>query len=137
MRITKSVYLLCLTAILAIYYLVCAIYLNGLGYYNLESLFYIEKARIIFEGTGNRLKVMGLTAPMLPFYATFIFTTISKTLAPVLASAIGTALLFYVIAGTLLKRLNDDFYMWILLVSSFFTPASFTRHVLAKVFTLS
>jgi hypothetical protein len=122
MRITKSVYLLCLTAILVIYYLVCAIYLNGLGYYNLESLFYIEKARIIFEGTGNRLKVMGLTAPMLPFYATFIFTAISKTLAPVLASAIGTALLFYVIAGSLLKKVNDDFYMWILLVIFFFHP---------------
>ena len=114
-KITKSVYLLFITLILVIYYLVCGIYLNGLGYYNHESLFYIEKSKIVFEGLGNRLKVMGLTAPMIPFYATFIFNTFSTTLAPVIASAVGTAVLFYVIASTLLKRLTDDFYMWMLL----------------------
>lgn len=122
MRITKSIYLIILTAILVIYYLICAIYLHDLGYYNHESLFYIEKSKIVFEGLGNRLKVMGLTAPMIPFYAIFVFTPISYTLAPVLASAIGTAVLFYVMASTLLKRLNHDFYMWILLALFLFHP---------------
>ena len=122
MKISKSVYLIFLTLILMVYYLVCGIYLNSLGYYNHESLFYIEKTKIVFEGLGNRLKVMGLTAPMIPFYATFIFTVISETLAPVLASAIGTAVLFYIIASTLLKRLSDDFFMWILLALFFFHP---------------
>jgi hypothetical protein len=111
-----------LTLILVVYYLVCGIYLNGLGYYNHESLFYIEKAKIVFEGTGARLKVMGLTAPLIPFYATFLFTTISTTLAPVLASAVGTAALFYIIAGALLKKQTDDFYMWILLALFLFHP---------------
>jgi hypothetical protein len=122
MKLTSVIFLSVLTFILVIYYLVCGIYLNHLGYYNHESLFYIEKAKIVFEGTGNRLKVMGLTAPMIPFYATFIFSGFSATLAPVLASAIGTAALFYIIAGTVAKRLNDDGYIWLLLIIFLFHP---------------
>ncbi|TSD63737.1 hypothetical protein FFF34_014290 [Inquilinus sp. KBS0705] len=120
--LNKSYYLAFLAGILAIYYLVCAIYLNDLGYYNHESLFYIEKAKIVFEGIGNRLKVMGLTAPMIPFYAIFPFTLVSNTLAPVLASAIGTAVLFYMMANALMKRLKDDVYVILLLVLFLFHP---------------
>ncbi|MBB5396448.1 hypothetical protein [Mucilaginibacter sp. AK015] len=116
MKLTGTIYLAILTLLLVIYYLVCGIYLNNLNYYNHESLFYIEKAKIVFEGLGNRLKVMGLTTPMIPFYTTFIFTIFSNTLAPVLASAIGTGVLFYIIASTVAKRLNDEGYIWLLLV---------------------
>ena len=119
---SKSAYLFILSIILVIYYLVCGVYLNKLGYYNHESLFYIEKAKIMFEGVGNRLKVMGLTSPMIPFYATFIFTPISFTLAPVLASAIGTGVLFYIISGTIIKRPDADFYVWLLLALFLFHP---------------
>ncbi|WP_454803629.1 hypothetical protein [Mucilaginibacter phyllosphaerae] len=121
MKVKGTQYLFILTFILIVYYLVCGIYLNKLGYYNHESLFYIEKAKIVFEGVGNRLKVMGLTSPIIPFYATFIFTPF-KTLAPVMASAIGTAVLFYVIASTVLKRLNDEEYVWLLLIIFLFHP---------------
>lgn len=120
--ISKSAYLFILSLILVIYYVVCGVYLNKLGYYNHESLFYIEKAKIMFEGVGNRLKIMGLTSPMIPFYATLIFTPVSVTLAPVLASAIGTGVLFYIIAGALIKRLTNDFYMWLLLAIFLFHP---------------
>jgi len=117
MRFSKSFFLVLITLFLAIYYLVCGAYLNKLGYTNAESLFYIEKARIVFEGVGSRIKVMGLTSPIFPFYATFIFfITCSKMLAPVIASAIGTAILFNIMAGTLVKRFNDDFYLLILLL---------------------
>ncbi|MFA6085787.1 hypothetical protein [Mucilaginibacter sp.] len=122
MMISKSAYLFILSLILVIYYVVCGVYLNKLGYYNHESLFYIEKAKIMFEGVGNRLKIMGLTSPMIPFYATLIFTPVSVTLAPVLASAIGTGVLFYIIAGALIKRLTNDFYMWLLLAIFLFHP---------------
>jgi len=114
MRQSRSFYLLLVTLVLAAYYLFCGIYLNKLGYSNAESLFYIEKTRIVFEGLGARLKVMGLTSPIFPFYATFIFTLVSYTLAPVIASAIGTAVLFYIMAGALVKRFSDDFYLVIL-----------------------
>lgn len=122
MRFSKSLFIFLLTCVLIVYYLVAAIYLNKLGYYNHESLFYIEKAHIVFDGVGARLKVMGLTSPMLPFLSTFFFTSISYTLAPILASAIGTAMLFYVIASTLIKRLDDDFFLYILLAIFLFHP---------------
>ncbi len=111
----KSTYLLLITLVLAIYYLVCGIYLHNMGYYNAESLFYIEKSKIVFDGVGNRLKVMGLTSPILPFYASFVFTSINYLLAPVIASALGMATLFYLMAATLLKDNDDDFYLYILL----------------------
>jgi hypothetical protein len=122
MKLTGTIFLSVLALILVIYYLLCGIYLNNLGYYNHESLFYIEKGRIVFDGVGNRLKVMGLTSPIIPFYATFIFNIFSTTLAPVLASAVGTAALFYIIATTVAKRLNDEGYIWLLLIIFLFHP---------------
>jgi len=116
MKISRSVYLLIITLVLIAYYVICGLYLNHLGYFNKESLFYVEKAKIVFDGIGNRLKVMGLTAPIFPFYATFIFTAINYNIAPILASAVGTALLFNIMATTLLKRLDDEFYVGLLLM---------------------
>src|SRR6185312_15150397 len=42
--------------------------------------------------------------------------------APVIASALGTALLFYVMCSTLIKRTNDDFYLLLLIVLFLFHP---------------
>ncbi|AYL97354.1 hypothetical protein [Mucilaginibacter celer] len=111
MKITKTTYLFIFTLVLATWYLILGIYLNHLGYYNPESLFYIEKTKIVFEGIGNRLKVMGLTAPLLPFYSTFVFSSINSYLAPVIASALGTAALFFLVARSFSKRIKDDFYI--------------------------
>ncbi|MGZ3762875.1 MAG: hypothetical protein ACXVJE_23750 [Mucilaginibacter sp.] len=124
MRNRRGLYLILITLLLAAYYLLMGIYLNKLGYYNQESLFYIEKTRILFEGLGNRVKVMGLTAPILPFYGTFIFSSIDslRLMAPVLASSLGTAILFYIMANTLIKRTHDDFYLLILVVLFVFHP---------------
>ncbi|PAW92440.1 hypothetical protein CKK33_02585 [Mucilaginibacter sp. MD40] len=122
MKIADSVYLFIITIFLVVYYLVCAVYLNKLNYYNHESLFYIEKTKIVFEGLGNRLKTMGLTAPLVPFYATFMFMPLSYTLAPALASAIGTAVLFNIMASTAAKRLKDNGYVLLLLVIFLFHP---------------
>lgn len=116
MRISKSVFLLIVTIILTIYYIICALYLYHQSYVSQETLFYVEKAKIVFQGIGNRLKVIGLTSPIFPFYATFIFTAISYNLAPILASAVGTAVLFNIMANTLMKRVNDDFYLVLLIM---------------------
>ncbi|MFB9842754.1 hypothetical protein [Mucilaginibacter ginsenosidivorans] len=112
----RTLYLIILSLLLAGYYIFIGVYLHNLGYHNLEALFYSEKNKILIEGLGNRLKVMGLTAPILPFYGTFIFSFKSFLLGPIFASAVGTALLFYIMAHTLTKRSHDDFYMLILLV---------------------
>ncbi|MDN5283918.1 MAG: hypothetical protein JWR38_192 [Mucilaginibacter sp.] len=122
MKISKTQFLFILTLILGAYYLVIGVYLNHLGYYNQENIFYIEKTKIVFEGLGNRIKVMGLTSPLLPFYATFIFSIFNTCLAPVIASAVGTAILFYIIADALTKRINDDFYLYMLMILFFLHP---------------
>src|ERR1700744_4824071 len=99
----RSKYLLLITILLAIYYLVSGIYLNHLGYFSQEAMFYIEKAHIVIDGVGNRLKVMGLTAPIIPFYTSFIFSAISQSLAPIIASSVCTAILFYMMANALMN----------------------------------
>jgi len=118
MKNYQSKYLWVFTLLIAAYYLICSIYLSKLGYITLESLFYIEKTKIVLDGLGNRLKVMGLTAPIIPFYASVIFSLNSflSQFAPVIASSVCTALLFYLMASTLLKNANDDFYFIILFV---------------------
>ncbi|PJJ80445.1 hypothetical protein [Mucilaginibacter auburnensis] len=121
-KITSGQSLLIITSLLAIYYLVCGYVLSDMGYSNLESVFYVEKVRIIFEGIGYKLKVMGLTSPIIPFFATFAFTVIDPLLAPVIASCLGTAVLFYMIAGEITKRLKDDFYLFLLLAVFLFHP---------------
>jgi len=121
-KISKSRSLLIITLLLAVYYLVCGYMLNDMGYSNLESLFYVEKVRIIFEGVGYKLKVIGLTAPIIPFFATFAFILINPLLAPVIASCIGAAMLFYLIAGAVVKNLKDDFYLFLLLAVFLFHP---------------
>ena len=118
----QSKYLILIALLLAAYYFICGYYLNKLGYLSQEALFYIEKSKIIIDGAGNRLKVMGLTSPILPFYTSFIFSAISTSLAPIIASAICTAILFYIMARALIKRANDDFYLLILLVVFIFHP---------------
>jgi len=121
-NISEGRSLLIITLLLAVYYLVSGYMLNDMGYSNLESLFYVEKVRIIFEGVGYKLKVIGLTAPIIPFFATFAFILINPLLAPVIASCIGTAMLFYLIAGTVTKYLKDDFYLFLLLAVFLFHP---------------
>ena len=116
MRTAQSKYLLVISLILGAYYLIAGIYLSNLGYFSQEALFYIEKSKIVANGLDNKLRVMGLTAPILPFYSSFIFSWKGNVFAPVVASSIGTALLFYLMASALLKRLNNDFYLIILLV---------------------
>jgi hypothetical protein len=116
MNRSKTFYLILVTLILAVYYLFVGIYLNKLGYTNHESLFYIEKGKIVTHGLGHKLRVMGLTSPILPFYSAYIFSFINPILAPVIASAIGTAVLFYVMATSLVKRNKDNFYLLILVL---------------------
>lgn len=115
MRTSRPLFVLILTLVLTGYYVCLAIYLNKLGYFNKESLFYVEKGDIVFHGVGQRLKVIGLTAPIFPFYATFVFSAFTKSLAAILASAVGTAVLFNIMANTVIKRNKDDFYVILLL----------------------
>jgi len=118
MRISRTTIFWLIAAFLAVYYLVLGIYVHDHGYFNKESLFYIEKTKIIIDGVGLRLQVMGLTAPLLPFYSSFLFAFAGKNymLAPVFASAIGTAALYLVMTISLIKKKRDIYYLVLLTI---------------------
>ncbi|WP_345953714.1 hypothetical protein [Mucilaginibacter sp. PAMB04168] len=116
MKRSKAFYLILITLLLAVYYIIIGVFLNKLGYTNHESLFYIEKGKIVSHGLGNKLRVMGLTSPILPFYGSYVFSFLDSLLAPILASAVGTAVLFYIMATSLIKRNKDNFYLLILVI---------------------
>ena len=122
MKKRRLLYLILISILLAVFYLVLGINMLHAGYHNHESLFYIEKARIIWEGAGDRLKTIGLTSPILPFYGMMSFVGISYTYAPVIASAIGTALLFLTIGICVIKTTNENFFVLVLLVLFVFHP---------------
>ncbi len=117
----RLLYLILISVLLAVYYLLLGINIQHAGYYNHEALFYIEKAHIIFDGNGSRLKIIGLTAPILPFYGILPFS-FNNLLAPVIASAIGTAILFLIIAIIIIKTTNDKYFLLILLILFTFHP---------------
>jgi len=118
----RVLYLFFSSITLAVFYLILGINLQHLGYYNHESLFYIEKARIIFEGTGLRLKTIGLTSPMIPFYGVLPFAQLNYLTAPLVASALGTAALFFIISLGVIKTTRDNFLILILLLLFIFHP---------------
>src|ERR1700761_5168894 len=118
----RILYLFFVSVTLAVFYLVLGINMQHLGYYNHEALFYIEKARIVFQGSGNRLKSIGLTSPILPFYGMLPFVYINWMIAPVIASAIGTATLFFVISMGVIKTTKDNFLILVLLILFIFHP---------------
>jgi hypothetical protein len=122
MKKRRLLYLILITIALAVYYLIIGINMAHAGYHNHESLFYIEKASIIFHGAGDRLKVIGLTSPIFPFYGMLPFYALNANLAPVIASCIGTALLFLVIGICVIKTTNENFFVLILIIMFVFHP---------------
>ncbi|EHQ26063.1 hypothetical protein [Mucilaginibacter paludis] len=122
MKKRRLLYLISIALLLAVYYLILGINMYRAGYHNHESLFYIEKARIIFEGSGDRLKIIGLTSPILPFYGVLPFIGISYTFAPIIASAIGTAILFLIMGVSIIKSSDDNYLTMLLLVLFLFHP---------------
>jgi hypothetical protein len=124
MKKRRILYLVFITILLAIYYLIVGVNMYHAGYHNHEALFYIEKARIIFEGTGDRLKTIGLTSPIFPFYGVvpLVGLKLGYAMAPIYASAIGTAILFLIIGISVVKTTNDNFFTFILIVLFVFHP---------------
>jgi hypothetical protein len=121
-KLNQNKYLVIISAMLAVYYVVLGFYMHRLGYVSNEALFYTEKTKIVLGGMGDRLKVMGLTAPLLPFSMSFIFWPVGHLMAPLIASAVCTAALFYFIGSTLIERFKNAYYLFILLDLFLFHP---------------
>ena len=124
MKNGKVIYSILISIVLAAYYLILGVYVHKNGYFNHEQLFDIEKGRIIFEGIGDRLKIIGLTSPLIPFYGMLPFIGFHGILllAPTIASAMGTAVLFLIMSIGIGKRTDNQFLIIILLLVFLFHP---------------
>lgn len=89
---------------MALYYLMLALNGQRLGYHTSEALFLTEKAMIIWQGTGDKLPVLGLTFPVLPFFFSLPFSALWPLAGPVIASVLGMAGLYFLV-------LDDQRYM--------------------------
>ncbi|CCH54140.1 hypothetical protein BN8_03284 [Fibrisoma limi BUZ 3] len=83
--------------LLAAYYLLIGLNGQRLGFHTQEALFLTEKAMIVWQGIGDKLPVIGLTFPVFPFFFSLAFSSVFPLLGPVIASALGMAVLFYLV----------------------------------------
>ncbi len=84
-----------LTLLLVFYYVILSWILHRNGFEHTESLFYSEKLKILFEFKENTLLTIGTTFPSSVFIASIILSPFGYVFAPIAASIIFVAILFY------------------------------------------
>lgn len=92
------------TILIAAYYSVLALNGQRLGFYTTEALFLSEKCQIIWQGDGDKVAVLGLTFPVVPFMLSLPFCALLPLAGPVIASSLGMALLFFLILDDQRRR---------------------------------
>ncbi|MEN9918077.1 MAG: hypothetical protein RL662_513 [Bacteroidota bacterium] len=89
---------LLITMLLACYYIYLAINLQTEGWYTPESLFFSEKASLLFSGENNTLKISLFTYPLIGFLVSLPFSLLDTLSGPVIASSLGMAgICFYLL----------------------------------------
>lgn len=63
-------------------------------FYTIESLFYLAKAQIVYNGYFPKLPTMGITYPLVPFQMVLLLYPIAGMMAPMAASALGVFTIF-------------------------------------------
>jgi len=83
------------------YYLFMAFHIFKGGTFSNEGLFYAEKAALLADQDLDKLKLVGLVFPQLPFICTWFFSIFNQLFAPFAASAAGGAILFYIVVSSI------------------------------------
>jgi len=109
------------TLLLAAYYVLLALNGQRLGFHAPEALFLSEKSLIIWQGVGDKVAVLGLTFPVVPFFISLPFCALFPLAGPVIASSLGMALLFFLI-------LDDQRRLTMPLLVQLGTALSFVAH---------
>lgn len=82
------------TFLLFLWYFWNAWILRQADIYTLESLFYITKSLIVYDGYFPKLPTIGVTYPLIPFQIVLILYPIAGSMAPVVASVLGVTIVF-------------------------------------------
>jgi len=102
------------------YYLFIAYNVFKNGVFSNEGLFYVEKAVLMSNKDLDKLKLVGLVFPQIPFICTWLFSIFSVVFAPFITSAMGTAILFYIIVSSIKEHpFRNWLFMGILLTFAF------------------
>ena len=86
-----------LTILLIVFYVIIAWLLKRDGFEHSSGLFYSEKLMLLFQAKDNTILTLGFTFPSLVFLSALLFVPFGYLFAPVAASIVIIALLFYMI----------------------------------------
>lgn len=86
-----------LTVILIFLYITVAWLLKRQGFEHSSNLFYSEKLMLLFNANENTILTLGFTFPSLVFLSALFFVPLGYLFAPVAASIVIVALLFYLV----------------------------------------
>ncbi|MBB6237964.1 hypothetical protein HDC90_002590 [Pedobacter sp. AK013] len=117
----KSLYLI--SFLLFGYYIYIAYLLYSGGVHSNEALFFTEKSALLHEGDVDEIKLAGLTFPQLPFIFSWFFSFLGMRFSPVLASALGTSALFFIIASSISAHQYRNWLFLGILITFMLHPA--------------
>lgn len=92
-------------------------------FYTIESLFYLAKAQIVYNGYFPKLPTMGITYPLVPFQMVLLLYPIAGMMAPMAASALGVFTIFRYLWHLCDKANMHPLYHLSLTGFFFFNPA--------------
>ncbi|MBB4106249.1 hypothetical protein [Pedobacter zeae] len=122
--IAKSNKFLCLLSFLLFgYYIYIAYLLYSGGVHSNEALFFTEKSALLHEGDADGIKLGGLTFPQLPFIFSWVFSFLSIRFSPVLASALGSSALFFIITASIKAHQYRNWLFLGILITFMLHPA--------------
>lgn len=98
-------------------------YFQRAGYHHGQALFFSEKASLVFQSRESVFNIIGLTYPILPFFATLACFGFNSLLAPVLASSLATGFLGSLIVKHLLDKEVPSWLTLVLFTSFLLNPA--------------
>lgn len=104
------------------YYLFVAYQIFKNGTFSNEGLFYAEKAALLANKDLDKLKLVGLVFPQIPFICTWLFSIFNQVFAPFAASAAGTAILFYVVVSSIGNHPSRNWLFLGILLTFVFHP---------------
>jgi len=105
------------------YYIYIAYLLYSGGVHSKEALFFTEKSALLHEGDVDGIKLVGLTFPQLPFILSWIFSFLGMGFSPVLASALGTSVLFFIVTTSIRAHQYRNWLFLGILITFMFHPA--------------
>jgi len=105
------------------YYIYIAYMLYAGGVHSNEALFFTEKSALLHEGDVDEIKLAGLTFPQLPFMLSWVFSFLDIRFSPIIASTLGTAVLFYIITFSIRAHEYRNWLTLGIFITFMFHPA--------------